>query len=75
VYALDYFMARDRRFLLRHRIVLRWSLLGHILYSVATGAFPLAFASCMVLLRLMVWRNPVSDSAARPGNEPQSFTH
>ena len=63
--ALDYFLKSSPRFTLRNRAMLRWSILGLLLYHLWKGSPSTAWASAASLGRLITGRNPLTTRRAR----------
>jgi glycosyltransferase involved in cell wall biosynthesis len=58
ILALDHFMRASRRFHPGHRLVLRWSVIGHLLYFLVRGDLKMLLRSASTLLRLLTGRDP-----------------
>ncbi|HUI65986.1 MAG TPA: hypothetical protein VL126_14170, partial [Bacteroidota bacterium] len=63
--ALDYFMKSSTRFTPWNRAMLRWSILGLLLYHLSKGSPQMAWASLASLGRLIIGRNPLTMRRSR----------
>lgn len=70
ILALDYFMARSRRFSLLNRCILVWSLVGNLLYQTVKRQRKMGRATLRAFELLLMGRNPyLSAQKENSGNE------
>jgi glycosyltransferase involved in cell wall biosynthesis len=62
ILALDHFMRASPRFHSGHRLVLRWSIVGHMMYFLIRGDLKMLLRSASTMLRLLAGRDPFAMS-------------